>query len=261
MASDPADPACEQIEPLLAAYALGEQDTTLVREVVAHLSSCPRCSDALAAYQQVARLLPLSTADAPPSVGLRERVIAAVDAAAHDAPGQFPPAPPRRPLARRWPLAGWPGRSLVAALLVALIGWNLALQQQVAALEGERDLQRSAVVTLLGDGPLVRHHLTAGSGAPQATATLVLVPEQANAALMVSGLPPLPANRVYQLWLVAKGARISGGTFTVDSAGKGMLLLRAPLPMTSYDTAGVTVEPRGGSPGPTSPRVIGGPLS
>jgi anti-sigma-K factor RskA len=78
--------------------------------------------------------------------------------------------------------------------------------------------------------------------------------------LLVAGMPQLPPGRVYQLWLVAKGQRQNGGTFTVDAAGSGLLLVRSALPLTAYDAAGVTVEPAGGSPGPTSPRVIGGPL-
>ncbi|MEK7874219.1 MAG: anti-sigma factor, partial [Chloroflexota bacterium] len=51
----------------------------------------------------------------------------------------------------------------------------------------------------------------------------------------------------------------NGGTFTVDANGRGQMLVRAPLPITSYQSMGVTVEPMGGSPGPTGARMLRGP--
>jgi anti-sigma-K factor RskA len=77
---------------------------------------------------------------------------------------------------------------------------------------------------------------------------------------VVNNMPALPADRVYQLWLVADGQRISGGTFRVDADGRGALLVQPPQPWSAYQRLGVTTEPTGGSPGPTSPRVIGGTL-
>jgi anti-sigma-K factor RskA len=74
-------------------------------------------------------------------------------------------------------------------------------------------------------------------------------------------LPALPSGKTYQLWLIdPNGNRTSGGTFTVDSAGSGWLMGRSPVPLNQYKAVGVTVEPWGGSPGPTGAKMLGGNL-
>jgi anti-sigma-K factor RskA len=85
-------------------------------------------------------------------------------------------------------------------------------------------------------------------------------PESQVAALHVYGLPLLEEGKVYQLWLIWDGQRESGGLFEVNEEGEGTLLIQAQRALGEYQAVGVTVEPTGGSPGPTSPRVIGGKL-
>jgi hypothetical protein len=48
--------------------------------------------------------------------------------------------------------------------------------------------------------------------------------------------------------------------FRVDEQGFGLMRITAPRPFTAYQRVGITEEPAGGSPGPTSPRVIGAAL-
>jgi RNA polymerase sigma-70 factor (ECF subfamily) len=43
----------------------------------------------------------------------------------------------------------------------------------------------------------------------------------------------------------------------VAGDGYGILLIRSPRLLREYDALGITVEPAGGSPGPTTPRVLG----
>jgi hypothetical protein len=54
--------------------------------------------------------------------------------------------------------------------------------------------------------------------------------------------------------------RENGGAFRVDEQGFGMISVIAQRPFTAYQRVGITEEPAGGSPGPTSPRVIGATL-
>lgn len=255
MTNIPADPTCDQIDPLLAAYALGEQDPAAARAIAAHLAGCRRCSDSLAAYQRLAQLLPLGVAEATPSPALRQRVIAAVSAQAAGTP------PPPRPAPWRQAPISWAARALGVALLALLLAWNMQLQQQVAALQGSLAGQRQAIAALLASPQHEERALSADPGAPGASARLILTPDRSGGALIVDQMPPLPPGRVYQLWLIADGQRQSGGTFTVDASGSGLLIVRSARPLNTYDAAGVTVEPEGGSPGPTGPRLIGGPLS
>jgi hypothetical protein len=81
-----------------------------------------------------------------------------------------------------------------------------------------------------------------------------------DAILVVQDLPPLKPDRVYQLWLRRGESRDNGGTFQVDEQGFGIVFIHAPYPLSAYHRAGITEEPVGGSPGPTSPGVLGGPL-
>ena len=75
-------------------------------------------------------------------------------------------------------------------------------------------------------------------------------------------MPPIPADGVYQLWLTEpNGKKISGGMFTPASEGTAYLLIRTPQQLATYSLVGVTVEPRGGSPGPTTKPVLQAPLN
>ena len=91
---------------------------------------------------------------------------------------------------------------------------------------------------------------------------LLLKPDDLHAVLIVQNLPSLPQDRAYQIWL-GRGdrQRDNGGVFRVDEQGFGLVSITAPRPFTAYQRVGITEEPAGGSPGPTSPRVIGGTLA
>jgi anti-sigma-K factor RskA len=78
--------------------------------------------------------------------------------------------------------------------------------------------------------------------------------------LCVYDMPALPEDQTYQVWLIKDGQRESGGLFRVSQDGFGVLMLRPTRPLREYSAVGITVEPAGGSPGPTSPRVLGGSL-
>jgi hypothetical protein len=87
---------------------------------------------------------------------------------------------------------------------------------------------------------------------------LLLNPAEPHAVLIVQDLPPLQQGRAYQLWLGwGDRQRDNGGVFRVDEQGFGMLRVTTPQPFTAYQRVGITEEPAGGSPGPTSARVIG----
>jgi anti-sigma-K factor RskA len=74
------------------------------------------------------------------------------------------------------------------------------------------------------------------------------------------GLPRLDPAHQYQLWLVKDGERRSGGVFDADEYGYANLLLRVPRDFRGFTAIGVSVEPAGGSPGPTGDHVAGGKL-
>lgn len=236
------------ITELLPAYILDclEKDETVM--VAEHLAVCPACRAELAAYQAVADQLALAAPDVDPPVNLKRRLIAQVQA-----PRATAPAEPRlpwwqtlanlmRPAAPVWGLA-----SLI--LVVALAVSNLLLWQRINQPVVTLYPRVMRIVTLIGTDV-----------APNAIGTVVISMDGEHGALVVDGLSPLDEQHQYQLWLIQNGQRTSGGVFSVDADGYGVLWVSSPEPLSSYNAFGITIEPAGGSPGPTGDKVLGGIL-
>lgn len=224
---------------LLPAYALGCLEEEEARRVAAHVAVCADCRAELAACEAVVGKLALAAPEATPPAGVKQRVLAHVQPAR-------PPARPRRPwqeafvrLFRRsapvWALA-----SLV--LVIGLIASNVLWMQA-------------------GSSPMLpngMHVITLHSTetAPKASGSLVVSPDGEYGTLVVADLPALDQGHQYQLWLVRDGQRVSGGVFSIDEHGYGAMVVYASQPLSQFDSFGITLEPAGGSPGPTGPKVL-----
>ncbi|GIX48279.1 MAG: hypothetical protein KatS3mg131_2490 [Candidatus Tectimicrobiota bacterium] len=242
--------SCEQCEDLLADYALQALTPQEAEPVAVHLATCPRCQASLAAYEDTLTRLAQAVPQYSPPPALWRRLRRRL------------PAPPlvSRPRRGRRALA-------VAAGVVLLLGaawgaWQaqrevVRLRQQWQVLRSELEVQRRALAFLTL--PEVRQ-VSLRSDGGRARGVLLWHPEATQAVLIVQDLPPLAPDRVYQLWLLWDGKRDNGGIFRVDARGFGLLEVHAPKPLAAYQAAGITAEPAGGSPGPTSPRLLGGRL-
>jgi hypothetical protein len=74
-------------------------------------------------------------------------------------------------------------------------------------------------------------------------------------------LPPIGADRTYQLWLVTDDARISAGTFRAEANGDAVVEATYALDRTALRAVAVTVEPAGGVAQPTGPMVVVGSVA
>jgi anti-sigma-K factor RskA len=229
----------------LPAYALGSLDDGEAAQLAQHLVGCPACFDALAGYEMVVAKLVLAVPDASPPVRLKARVMRSIEAQSAGPVGE-----PRRSwwqqLASSFPRARslWAVASLV--LVVLLIGSNLWWWQ--------RTNQDQPLVT---SGGMQVIAMAGTEAAPSATGTLVIGSDGEYGTLVVDGLPALDLDHQYQLWLIRDGQRTSGGVFSVNPEGYGALLISSPQPLSSYPAFGITVEPEGGSSGPTGTKVMG----
>ena len=74
-------------------------------------------------------------------------------------------------------------------------------------------------------------------------------------------LETAPADKSYQLWLVpATGNPISAGVFNPSTGKTSHWIIKLP-PGTVPKAFAVTLEPAGGTPQPTGPKVLVGPVS
>ena len=233
---------------LLPAYALGCLEETEAPRISEHLDVCPSCRAELRVHEEGAALMALAAPDATPPARRKQQIMGRVQS-------------PKRTRAAD-PSESWWQR-LVSILRHTAPAWGIASLLLAAFLVVSNVWwwQR-----MRWDGPMT----TAGGmriaalmgtdAAPDATGTLVISDDGVHGALVVDGLPVLGQDQQYQLWLIRDGKRTSGGVYSVDAEGYGVLWIYAPEPLASYPSFGITVEPAGGSPRPTGERVLGGRL-
>ena len=228
----------------LPAYALNiltQEEMALTAE---HLANCSACQAELRLYQAVVDELPLALAQAAPRPVLKDRLMKEIHSRQVKAVGA-----PYLPFWQRW--AGFFHRSVPAwamALIMVLALGNLFLWFRPNQTSG-RDAMPMRVVALAGT-----------KDSTQAIGTLVMNPTGEYGSLVVDHLVALDAGHQYQVWLIKDGKRTSGGVFSVNRDGYASLELDAPLQLIEYQSIGITIEPAGGSPGPTGVKVLGGDL-
>ena len=80
--------------------------------------------------------------------------------------------------------------------------------------------------------------------------------------LMYDGwIEPPPEDKSYQLWVVPmEGSPISAGVFNPATSDHAHWLTKVPEGVTAKAFA-ITMEPAGGAPAPSGPKVLAGPVS
>lgn len=233
----------DQFIELIPAYAMGATDTDETRAVEAHLNGCPACRALANEYRQLGDELLFAAPLAAAPVGLTEDLRKRLNAA--------PTAARQRTGRLAW--LRKPGFALGAVALALLLLTNVYWMGRVNSLERRAD-EFAAVTQSYGVS------LQVAEGQPYADGVVYLQPESKVALLCVYALPKLDYSQTYQAWLMRDGQRVSAGTFHVNSDGYGALLIDADRPLGEFQQLGITVEPAGGSPAPTTPRIMGGNL-
>jgi anti-sigma-K factor RskA len=237
---------CDEILPLIPAYAIGATDPDETALVESNLATCPEARAELADYRRMADDLRAGVPQIEPPADLKARLIAATSApSGRPAPVVIPAA--AQPQRRMHP--AWAAFAAAALLLVVSnVFWLVRTNNAPAAPEGISFTQEI-------DWSWLQNETNTSTWA------LVLYnPESQTAVLCAYNFPPLPEGEVYQLWLRNDEGRISGGTFDVNERGFGLLQVKTTGPMRSYETAGITNEPDGGSTEPTGESVARGEI-
>jgi hypothetical protein len=253
-------------EELLPAYALGGLDGGDLREMEEHLATgCAECRRQLGLWERDLEALAESVPPVQPLPETKRNLLRLVRAGERRA-GFFVP---------RWILV-----PLAALLLLAV--WGIAgqerLRQEVLRLSAERDrlarnatvleheaaqarseAQRMAAALQVVASPGARAIGLAGlDPTPGASGRTYVSPEQGSALFYAFDLPRLAPDQTYQLWFIAGGTPVSGGTFGVDERGSGSVRVEDLQRTGEIQAWAVTIEPRGGVPQPTGVMVLKG---
>jgi anti-sigma-K factor RskA len=154
-----------------------------------------------------------------------------------------------------------------SAELIALAESNRALVARLEAqdrtLAGLRDAlaAQADVLRVLGGPRTLSAALAPTAEGGTARARVLLDVTSGETALVLSGLGPAPAGKVYELWAI-RGDRapepaglFAGGTETAAVRGAA---LERPAEVTAF---AVSIEPAGGSPSPAGPVVLAGAVA
>jgi anti-sigma factor RsiW len=239
----------EEILELIPAYALSSLDADDAAMVSRHLPGCDACQAELAAYTAVVDVLPLAASDNRPSPALKGRLMAQIaNAAAPEPVTAAAPQEPERSLGRQISdvfqnlLAGPRWRPVALLIAIALVVGNVIQWQQANAPD---------------PNSWRRVRLAGTEIAPEARGIIYISANGRNGTIIVDQLPQLDPDQQYQLWLIQDDQRTSGAVFSVDGEGYRGLQIESPIPLQEYGAFGITIEPAGGSSGPTGERVLG----
>lgn len=245
----------DRMTELVAPYALNALDSEERAEFEAHLNTCAECQQAVREMRDVVGFLPYALEPVAPPTHVRDAILQRVQAETQGTEQREPAvttrdeSPARRSIWSRFGLSPL-GVAASAVALVIFIALGALLARQHNELEQQRAIQSlitspvSQSVTFAQDSIHAR---------------VVMVPTRNAAYLTVTGLPKLPDNRDYQVWLMHGDKPESVGVFHPN--GSGEWLIHTPRPMDQYKWVGITQEPNGGSPQPTSNPIIASNLS
>lgn len=265
-AAEPQSDSIEAFTGLAAAHALDALDADERDAFERALDADPELRDDLDRYAETAAMLAAATDPVAPPPAMKASLMAQLDELPQqrpdlerptaDAAADSPAPPPGQAPAQAGPAEvaarrRWfqrPGAVIaVAAASVVLIagaivgvGWSgpngWGAQREMAAIAEAPDVQT------------VTHEVDGGGAI-----TLYWSAEQGRSGVVVEGLPDVGGDETYELWYIDDSGAQSAGTFDVRGDETWRVLDGSFAPGVAV---GVTVEPAGGSPQPTTDPIV-----
>ncbi len=250
------------------AYAIGSLDPDDRTAFEAHLSECDECAAEVRSLGRVTTSLAHSQPSHAPRPELRGRLLESLAGA---------PTGPVAPAAGTAPSRTWLPLAASVILAIGAGVYAVRLQGRVADLEMrlEQALEQASMadrsvaearrvsaelhasMSVLAAPDLVRIDLQGQAAAPRARGR-ALWSRARGMVFTASDLPPLPAGRVYQVWVVTQPGPISAGLLAPDLSGGGTTFYETPPDIAPPTAVAVTIEPVGGLPAPTGAFYLAG---
>ncbi|GAA3672530.1 anti-sigma factor [Nocardioides ginsengisoli] len=220
---------------LSGAYAVDALDADERARFEAHLTTCADCRAEVDSLREAAALLGADDVVAPPP-SLRDDILAGID--------RIRPLPPVTgtvtPLRRRHRL---PLLMSAAAAVVLLLGVGLAW---LRPWHDEQPARLTAAERILAAPDATRLEKSFPDGS---RATVVLSRSEGKALIRTKAMALAPAGKAYELWLQTPAGVMEPAGLMPDQPDTTYVLKGDATDATGI---GITVEPDGGSPQPTS---------
>ena len=237
---------CDELRDQYELYAIGVADEPERSELRDHLNrGCEVCMAGMKRAREVTAIFGVTAVPATPSPRLRRRLLASVGVEQRS--------------------FGWsPFLGLALALslfaVVYFYGRESETQKIVARLTDQMrrqsmDLTRmNEAFAILNGGDTT---VSSFGGGPKGK---VFTSKSQGVLLIASNLPPAPAGKLYEMWVIPKGGKpVPAGLFQSDTNGTAMHIQRA-LTVPDAGLVAVTLEDQGGAAQPTSPVLFAAPV-
>ncbi len=246
-------------------FALGVFPSEESAPIQAHIDACPECARKLAEARGRIALLALAAPSQNPPAVVKHRLLEKVRAEKSStiAPIRIREA---RPPVRWWNTIWAPAALALAVATIFLwisdrrLGDQLQHIQQVTQTYQAQTEHAQALVSVLAAADTMTVRLNATPAMPKAWGYVKFNPRMGMMCYSAD-LPEPPPDKVYQMWAVpATGDPVSAGVFMPAAAHNGQMpVAKVPTGMDCKWFC-VTVEPKGGKPTPTGPKVLVGTL-
>jgi anti-sigma-K factor RskA len=243
--------AHEQFADDLALFALGSLSGDERIALENHLAECASCRRELESLRGDLSLLSMTTLGPKPPARAKERLLSAIAAEP-----RLPRAvAPRARSTEWWGMLGWAAAAVMVLLSVGLLRQNSSLQRDVVSLRSrlagqQSELQQAnQIMATLLDPDAQKIEMVAVGSKPQPRGKAIYQRRNHGLIFLASSLPPLPREKVYELWLFPAdgGAPIAAGLFKPDARGNATVV-NPPLPEgVAAKNFAVTLEPESGS--------------
>jgi anti-sigma-K factor RskA len=233
-------------------YALGVLSGAEKDQMIAHLQQgCDICEPELRLFQETESRLPYALNNSPLPEALKEKIWNRI---------QEEPQEVHREI--RWNVIA-AAAVIILAILGGWLNWqsNHQLQQSNQELVELRNLlnEQKKEIEWLRDPSVQLALLTGLDPVSKAKGKMLWNPQFSRGMFYVSLLPPVSAEKAYQLWVIGAHGPVSAGVFYPNPQGSAVVTIsRIEGRADGALQFAVTIEPRGGVPQPTGSMVLAG---